>query len=304
MHPSFSFRLKIFIGVLLLVLVFCSGFLVNSALQNRSEKKVAESTVEPTAQPSPTATKTDENKESAESVASSSGRQRFKVARVVDGDTIEIETGQKIRLIGIDTPETVKPNTPVQCFGKEASNKTKELLEGKEIEVEKDVSETDRYGRLLRYVFLDDIFVNQYLVGEGYAYASTFPPDVKYESLFREAQRTAQEENKGLWSSCPVDSKKRVNAPTSPVAVVTAAAVLSATSSPKETSSSVIQKANVSPISGECKIKGNISTSGKIYHLPGCGSYDKTTININDGERWFCTEEEAVQAGWRKAKNC
>jgi len=124
---------------------------------------------------------------------------KAKVARVVDGDTIKLETGEVVRYIGIDTPETVHPNKPVQCYGKEASDKNKELVEGKEIKLEKDVSETDKYDRLLRYVWLGDMLVNEYLVREGYAQSSSYPPDVKYQNKFIEAQRLAREENKGLW---------------------------------------------------------------------------------------------------------
>jgi endonuclease YncB( thermonuclease family) len=136
-------------------------------------------------------------------------RQHAKVVRVVDGDTIEIEGGKTVRYIGMDTPETVKPNTPVQCYGKEASEKNKELVEGKEIAMEKDVSETDRYGRLLRYVFVDGVFVNDYLVKEGYAYSSAYPPDVKFQDMFRDSQKEAQEQKQGLWGAgCPVSKQK------------------------------------------------------------------------------------------------
>jgi len=133
-----------------------------------------------------------------------------KVLRVVDGDTIEIEGNMKLRYIGIDTPETKHPTKGVQCFGKEASDKNKELVEGKMIRVEKDVSETDRYGRLLRYIWLVDdnatasagLFVNDFLVREGYAHASTFPPDVAYSKQFVEAQQEARDNNRGLWNKC------------------------------------------------------------------------------------------------------
>jgi len=126
----------------------------------------------------------------------------YLVTKVIDGDTITIEGGQVIRYIGIDTPETVHPSKPVECFGLEASNKNKELVEGKRVKLEKDVSETDKYGRLLRYVWIDDIFVNDYLVRQGYAYVYTYPPDVKYSDQFVEAQREAEKNNRGLWASC------------------------------------------------------------------------------------------------------
>jgi micrococcal nuclease len=129
------------------------------------------------------------------------------VTKVIDGDTILTENGQKIRYIGINTPETVHPSKPVECFGLEASNKNKEIVEGKEIRIEKDISETDYYGRLLRYVWIGDIFVNDYLVRQGYAYASAYPPDIKYSEQFNEAQQEAMEDNRGLWSSCRCEEK-------------------------------------------------------------------------------------------------
>jgi len=130
----------------------------------------------------------------------------YLVTKVIDGDTVAIEDGEVIRYIGIDTPETVHPSKPVECFGKEASNKNKELVEGKRVKLEKDVSETDRYGRLLRYVWVGDIFVNDYLVRQGYAYVYTYPPNVKYSEQFVQAQQEARENNRGLWEGCPVTS--------------------------------------------------------------------------------------------------
>lgn len=121
------------------------------------------------------------------------------VTRVVDGDTIELETGEKLRYIGINTPETKDTKKEVECFGLEAYQKNKELVEGKQVRLEKDVSNTDRYGRLLRYVYLDDVMINQLLVEEGYAQASAYPPDVKYQNLFDQAEIYARENQLGLW---------------------------------------------------------------------------------------------------------
>jgi len=200
-----------------------------------------------------------------------------KVIRVIDGDTIEIEEGEKVRYIGIDTPETVDPRKPVQCFGVEASNKNKELVGDKMVRLEKDITDRDKYNRLLRYVWVDDVFINLELVKQGFAYSYSYPPDIKYQELFVKAQQEAREANRGLWNSCP--------------AVV-----------PVQTETSASQEKNPD---GSCLIKGNISSSGeKIYHLPGCGSYEKTKIDEARGEKWFCTESEAVAAGWRKALNC
>ena len=126
----------------------------------------------------------------------------FKVIKVIDGDTIKLENSEVVRYIGIDTPETVHPSEPVQCFGKEASDKNKELVEGKMVKLEKDITDRDKYGRLLRYVWVDDLFVNDELVRQGYAYAYTYPPDVKYTEQFVQAQQEARENNRGLWAGC------------------------------------------------------------------------------------------------------
>lgn len=129
------------------------------------------------------------------------------VTKVVDGDTIELDTNQTVRLIGIDTPETVDPRRPVGCFGKEASNEVKGLLTNKKVILQKDVSEVDKYKRLLRYVYLpldngQILFVNDYLIREGFAKTLTYPPDVKYNEQFRQAERKAREASKGLWGKC------------------------------------------------------------------------------------------------------
>ena len=206
-----------------------------------------------------------------------------KVIRAVDGDTIEIEGGEKVRYIGIDTPETVDPRKPVQCFGVEASKKNKELVEGKMVRLEKDITDRDKYNRLLRYIYVGDTFINLELVKQGFAYSYSYPPDIKHQDQFVKAQQEAREANRGLWSACSADP--RVNTSATPQA-----------SSPVSTAQNS---------SSSCTIKGNISTSGeKIYHLPGCGSYAKTQIDESHGERWFCTESEAQAAGWRKALNC
>ncbi len=126
----------------------------------------------------------------------------FLVKRVVDGDTIELDNGDKVRYIGVNTPETVDPRKPVECFGNEAKAKNKELVEWKLVRLEKDVTDKDRYGRLLRYVFVQNTFVNDLLVREGYANVATYPPDVRYASQFLESERAARENKMGLWSNC------------------------------------------------------------------------------------------------------
>lgn len=129
-----------------------------------------------------------------------------KVRSVTDGDTIRVdfETGpanQPVRYIGIDAPETVAPGTPVQPFGPEASRENARLLAGKRVCLEKDVSERDRYGRLLRYAWLPEgTMVNEALVLAGLATVDTFPPDVKYVERFTAAQAAAREAGRGLWA--------------------------------------------------------------------------------------------------------
>ena len=124
------------------------------------------------------------------------------VSRAVDGDTIVVQAGggeYRIRYIGIDTPETVAPGRPVEHFGKEAWERNKALVEGKVVTLEKDVSETDRYGRLLRYVYVDGVMVNAVLVEEGYARSSSYPPDVRHQELFTRLEREARNARRGLW---------------------------------------------------------------------------------------------------------
>ncbi len=128
------------------------------------------------------------------------------VVRVIDGDTIELSTGQKVRYIGIDTPETVHPQKAVQCFGKAASAENKRLVENKTVYLIKDVSETDRYGRLLRYVYLspeasESGMVNAQLVRGGFAKSSSYPPDVSQQKVFQKLESEAQQAARGLWGS-------------------------------------------------------------------------------------------------------
>lgn len=128
------------------------------------------------------------------------------VTRVVDGDTIVVlinDVSEKVRLIGVDTPETVDPRKTVQCFGKEASAFTKSLLLNKIVRLEADVSQGDRdkYGRLLRYVFLEDgTLVNKEIIAKGYGHEYTYRLPYKYQDEFKTAQRTARESQKGLWA--------------------------------------------------------------------------------------------------------
>jgi micrococcal nuclease len=130
-----------------------------------------------------------------------------RVVRVVDGDTIRVAlpSGEEpVRHIGIDTPESVKPGTPVECFAKRASAFNERLVAGERVRLVRDVEERDRYGRLLAYVYRqrDGLFVNAELVRRGYATVATFPPNVAHEGEFRRLARRARLSGRGLWSEC------------------------------------------------------------------------------------------------------
>ena len=127
------------------------------------------------------------------------------VVSAVDGDTVHVRYRGRsldVRLIGVDTPETVDPSQPVQCFGEAASRFTARRLIGHPIHLEFDVERHDRYGRTLAYVWLGDRLFNRRLVAGGYATVSTYPPDVRYVALFEAAQRAARAEHRGLWRAC------------------------------------------------------------------------------------------------------
>lgn len=198
---------------------------------------------------------------------------RHQVTRVIDGDTIQIDSGETIRLIGIDTPESVHPREPVACFGKEAATFTRNLLQNQFITLESDITDRDRYGRLLRYVYLNGQFINLYLVAEGYATSYPYPPDIKYQSQLETAEADARTHQRGLWNACP--------------------------------SSNGLPSSIAPPPNSSCRIKGNInSNQEKIYHLPDCPYYNRTSINSARGEQYFCSTQEAEAAGWRRAQNC
>ena len=130
------------------------------------------------------------------------------VERVVDGDTIIVHVNgrrERVRFIGIDTPESVKPNTPVQCFAIEASNRTKALLPaGTPVRLVGDVEQRDKYKRLLAYVYRqrDNLFVNLSLAHDGYAQPYTFPPNIAHTNEFVAAAADARNAGRGLWSAC------------------------------------------------------------------------------------------------------
>lgn len=122
------------------------------------------------------------------------------VVRVIDGDTLELDGGERVRLIGVDTPESVDPRRPVEYFGKEASAFTRRLAEGKRARLAYDQEGSDRYGRTLAYVYLEDgTFLNAEIIRQGYGHAYTRFP-FRYADEFRAYEREARENNRGLWA--------------------------------------------------------------------------------------------------------
>ncbi len=125
------------------------------------------------------------------------------MTRVVDGDTIHVASGVTLRLIGMDTPETVDPRRVVECFGREASLRAHQLLDGTSVSLEYDASQgrLDRYGRTLAYVWMPDgRLFNQVMIAQGYAHEYTYSVPYRYQAEFRAAERSARQESRGLWS--------------------------------------------------------------------------------------------------------
>lgn len=188
------------VGALLLSIGFSLG---QTSPQNKNQIKSQElPSITPSQVQSPTLVQIS----TSSSSVLGNEEQRFEVLRVVDGDTIEVEINGKketVRLIGIDSPEIVDPRKPVQCFGKEASDKAKEILNNQFITLEKDETqgERDKYGRLLRYVILaDGTNFNKLMIREGFAHEYTYKIPYRYQSEFKQAEKEAREARRGLWA--------------------------------------------------------------------------------------------------------
>ncbi|RFU69954.1 nuclease [Bacillus sp. V59.32b] len=205
------------------------------------------------------------------------------VVKVVDGDTVKIkmDNGQEetVRLLLIDTPETVHPSKPVQPYGKEASQFAKKLMPaGSHIEVEPGIGERDKYGRLLAYFYVNGESVNKKLLENGLArVAYVYAPNTKYIDEFRELQEQARQKELGIWSLENYATAQGFD----------------------DSSASTVAEADEAiSESSSCEIKGNINSRGeKIYHVPS-GQY----YGITKPEEMFCTEAEAEEAGFRKSQ--
>jgi micrococcal nuclease len=140
---------------------------------------------------------------------SKDGIERSQVRRIVDGDTVELSNGQKIRMLNIDTPETVKANTPIKCYGKEATDFTKKLLQDKMVQLTVDREANDQYGRGLRFIFLDGVdtsnienSVNAEMVKSGFAKMVVYKPNNTFAKEFQSYENEAKSKNLGVWGNC------------------------------------------------------------------------------------------------------
>jgi len=124
------------------------------------------------------------------------------VTSVIDGDTIELASGERVRYLGIDTPETHHPDKPVECFGERATERNRELVEGRTVYLVPDGEDRDQYGRLLRYVYADNTFVNGQLVWEGFGVARSFGEQPRLYQTLVQLERSARENARGLWREC------------------------------------------------------------------------------------------------------
>ncbi len=222
----------------------------------------------------------------------------FKVIEVIDGDTVKIDyfgNDELVRLIGINTPEVDGPYTTEECFGNESSKFAKEYLTNQWVAIERDYSQDNRdsYDRLLRYVFLDGADFGALSISKGYAREYTYDNPYAKRDDYIVAQSQAQAKGLGLWGACGDENSALIEEPPATVEPIQPITPVQPTA-----------PQHVYGVNGDCNIKGNISYYGgqKIYHVPGQKYYDSTEIDESQGERWFCSESEAMAAGWRKSK--
>jgi len=213
------------------------------------------------------------------------------VVSVTDGDTIKVKINgqvEAVRFLLVDTPETNHPRLGEQPFGQEAKAFTKNMLEGKTVQLEKDVSDGDKYGRLLYYLYVDGKSVQEELLRNGLArVAYVYVPNTKYVDQYYRIQKEAQEKGIGIWSVENYAQKDGFHKEI----------IEKNQSKTNNQNQSAVQPA------GDCTIKGNISSNGdKIYHMPGQHFYEVTQIDLSKGEKYFCSREEAEQAGFRASQ--
>jgi len=182
------------LGLVFLVpfLIGCSGPKTSPSV-TPTPKPAAQATAQATPRAGTTTTPT------VVAVTPGPNRQQVRVIRVIDGDTLELEGGQRVRYIGVDTPEMNDSRASVRAWAEKGKEKNRGLVEGKTVTLERDVSETDKYGRLLRYVYVNGVMVNSELIRLGFAFATPYPPDVKHQDLFAQLEKEARTAGAGLW---------------------------------------------------------------------------------------------------------
>lgn len=252
----------------------------------------------------------------------------YTVSKVIDWDTVYMmKNGEelRLRLIWIDTPEnTTLRYWYTECYWEESADYLKKLLSTQEIEIEYDDTqgETDKYGRHLVYVFHDGVNVNNHMIRQGYGFEYTYNTKYKYSDLFKKSEIDAKSEGVWLWSkdTCSgnrvseIKESTEISKSVDDSIIVWDNVSVKKIFTPIEESESrelIIKMEDIEdkiveevPVV-ECLIKGNISSSEeKIYHYPWCQSYKQTKISPSKWEKWFCSEEEAKNAGWRVAGNC
>lgn len=225
-----------------------------------------------------------------------SDAQAVQVERVIDGDTVDVRLNNqtvRLRLIGIDTPESVDPRKPVQCYGIEASNYTKSLLLNQTVYLERDASqgEYDIYDRLLVYIWIDDTTLfNHKIIADGYAFEYTYRLPYRYQSMFKAAQQTARSTSTGLWSPATCNGDVNTGVTTTPVIdrspTITSIPTATMTDADRAYPCQINQ------------IKGN--PDSMIYHIPSGRWYASTR---NSRIVCFDSEQEAIQAGYRKSSS-
>ncbi|NTW14582.1 MAG: hypothetical protein HGB37_01250 [Candidatus Moranbacteria bacterium] len=229
----------------------------------------------------------------------------YKVVGVTDGDTIKVDIGgniETIRLIGMDTPETVDPRKPVQCFGKESSDKAREMLGGKKVRLEADPTqgERDTYNRLLRYVYFEDgTSFDKWMIAEGYAHEYTYQSKpYKYQAEYQAAEKSAREGKKGLWAD---DTCKGVTVTAAVTAATTAVVGNALTADTSKTTSSVSNgSTTTTPSAGSTtSTSGGVvkKSSTGICHAPGTTYYNQTKSFIA-----FDTLDACLASGGRLPK--
>lgn len=221
----------------------------------------------------------------------------YKVIRVVDGDTLIIDyngTEERVRLIGVDTPESVHPNEEKNTeFGKKASEFSKNYLENKEVTLEFDVQERDQYGRLLAYVYLNNVMYNKTLLQEGYAKIATYPPNVKYVDDFTAIQEEARNNKKGLWGYETTSNTSKASPKTS------------SSNTTNSKNSTTTNTTTTSTVDSDSNNSGNIEYNGQTVYKSKTGSkyhYSPTCSNMKNPTE--ITLEEAENLGLEPCKNC